>query len=174
MDRLDLRVVSLISREDMVECPILAGRQYAVRINAADVKFGREQLRFWIFCTLKLPARVISSYRRLGDAVVVAAESAGGRGAAIRLSDPFKRRPPMDGANLKDTARASADGPTLTNWVSGELQLAPPKGETLANRIFLTAMLETYVSNTLVIDLEKESITSHLGGKLAPVELPDL
>ncbi len=143
--------------------PVIRPPAIGLRLAADGASFDGETLALDLLLGRRLPAHVVRSFRRLPDALALVVEdAASGRAAAFPTIHPRVRRPAAPGPNY--LGRQPTDRSFSSGWMRVPLEVRVSPATYPGASVFVTAVLQDLASNTLAVDLRRESVASFLGG----------
>jgi hypothetical protein len=163
INRLGIRQSSLIRNVSSPNSPALESPEEGLVLNVSGLGLESGCPVFTLHLTGRFNATFFSGYQTIHFAPVILFQDTMGRAATIRPIDTHKRYIPKPGPNWKDPGRA----PTRAFrrfWI--EMPLKVEEGILRGKAsIFVTAMLQNNVSNTLALDPKTGICTSYKEGK---------
>lgn len=147
----------LFSSLDRKGFALLDSKQEGIRIYADELAYRYGQLSGNLLLTFAFARQFSTSFQRIEQAIVVTIENAEtGQSEAIKLTDPHKVYPALEGRNYNpDKAHKSQGIKTSYREIPFSISMHQPGW---GPHIFIRAQLQMFSSNTLALDISDEVI----------------
>ncbi len=168
-------IPSLFSYEEEPGSPDITPPEVGILINADNLQYDGDLLNFRLLLTYCFSRDFVNAFERLFWAMVVSLENADtGQSVVLNVSEEGRKRySQIVYPNFKGFPDQEITATTFeTGWVGLDLEI-PVRRPLFHPSFFVTASLQTYISNTIGFDLKEEKIYTYRDGSPFDVELAD-